>query len=73
MNGNAICTHNDVITHGDITMDVPSNIITYCDITKGIPGNIITHCDVIMGHPSHWLISTGLIDLHLENTYMYIT
>ncbi len=38
-----------------------------------VPSNIITYCEVIMGDPSHWLISTGLVDLHLEYTYMYIT
>ncbi len=27
-----ICTHNNAITHYDITMDVPNNIITHCDV-----------------------------------------
>ncbi len=38
----------------------------------GVPSNVITHCDVMSG-PSHGLISTGVIELHSENTYQYIT
>ncbi len=54
-------------------MDAPSNIITYFNVTMGISSNVIAHCDVIMSGPSYWLISTGLIDLNLEITYLYIT
>ncbi len=46
-----ICTHSNIITHCDITMDIPNNIITHCDFTMYIPSNVITHCDVTMsGH-----------------------
>ncbi len=57
-----ICPHSNVITHCDITMDVPSNIITHYDFTMGIPSNIVTQCDVIMSDnydvilmDFHWL------------------
>ncbi len=54
-------------------MDVPSNIITNFDVTMGVSSNVVNHCDVIMSGPFNWLISTGLIDLHSEITYLYIT
>ncbi len=55
-----ICTHSNVITHCDVTMDAPSNVIAHCDFTIRIPTNIITHCNVIMsGH-----CDAILIDLH---------
>ncbi len=41
-------THKNIITHCEITLDVPSNVITHCDITMGISSKYITHCDVIM-------------------------
>ncbi len=27
-----ICAHNSIMTHYDVTMDIPSNIINYCDV-----------------------------------------
>ncbi len=30
-----ICAHNNIMTHYDVTMDIPSNIITYCDVIMG--------------------------------------
>ncbi len=27
-----ICAYNNIMTHYDVTMDIPSNIITYCDV-----------------------------------------
>ncbi len=55
-----VCTHSNVISYCDVTMDVPSNVITHIDFTMHIPSNVITHCDVIMsGH-----CDVILIDLH---------
>ncbi len=61
-----ICTHSNVITRFDVTMDVPSNVITHCDFTMHIPNNTITHCDVIMSGRCDVI----LIDLYLEITYL---
>ncbi len=58
-----ICAHSYVITHCDITLDVPSNVITRCDVIMS------GHCEVILID----LHLTGLIDLNLDNTYLYIT
>ncbi len=55
-----LCTHSNVITHCDITMDVPNNVITNCHFTIGIPSNVITHCDVTMNDHCDVI----LIDLH---------
>ncbi len=30
-----ICAHNNVMTHYDVTVDIPMNIITYCDVIMG--------------------------------------
>ncbi len=30
-----------------IVMPLYSNVITHCDITINVPSNIITHCDII--------------------------
>ncbi len=60
-----ICTHSNIITHCDVTMDVTSKVITHCDFTMGIPSNVITHCDVIMRfwYQSHL---TGLVLIHVN-------
>ncbi len=44
-----ICTYSNIITHCDITMDVPTNII-HIVISQliGIPNNVIAQCDIIM-------------------------
>ncbi len=52
-----ICTHSNVITHCDVTMDVPSNVIAHCycnDVARD------AHCDVIMNDHCDVI----LIDLH---------
>ncbi len=30
-----ICAHNNIMTHYDVTMEIPSNIISYCDVIMG--------------------------------------
>ncbi len=42
--------HSNIITHCDVTVDVPSNAITHCHVTVGVCSNIITHRDVIISH-----------------------
>ncbi len=37
-----ICAHNNVITHYDVTLDIPSNIITYCDVIIVMGQNVVS-------------------------------
>ncbi len=38
-----ICTHNNIVTHYDVTMDIPTYIISYCDIRSKLLAEICSY------------------------------
>ncbi len=65
-------THSNVITHCDVTIDVPSNIITHCDFTVCIPSNVITpswcHNEWPLWCHTDWSPLAWLISIRISHT-----
>ncbi len=67
-----ICTHNNVIVTSQLmflAMSLPIVISQCASLAMSLPIVMSEWVAIVM---SYWLISTGLIDLHLEITYLYI-